>query len=113
MDISESKGEAWFQFSFDDKPESESKEFAGLLHLFEHRYKENVCFWYGMAQVELTFDQYLEIRQLGSPKTFCIGVRLQDGRLGAARHLYAKLEDDGQSSHIEIALIGWTALAIP
>jgi hypothetical protein len=51
-----SKVPARFNVRF--KPQIELP-FKGILHLFEHEYNRQISFWYGVAQLECTFEDFI------------------------------------------------------
>ena len=107
----ESKQEAIFEFCIDDQPEPHAGPFDGVIHLFGHTYNEKVLFWYGVAQVNCSYVDTEKVMVAGKPTDFRIVVQLRDGRRGMAREIHAHFEGV-KAGYTEIAMIGWTPLAV-
>ena len=50
METQGTKLDARFRFDLYLKPQA-GPEYPGLIHLFEHKYDDDVSFWYGIAEV--------------------------------------------------------------
>lgn len=113
MDIRKSRVDCTFQFMVDDRPETQTEGFDGILDLFEHQYDEKTHFWYGVAEISCTYEEFDSVMRKGRPTEFGINIRLPDGRVGSGRHLTSYFRSDRQSEYTRVALIGWTALTVP
>ncbi len=113
MEHRESKLDCKFEFWVDSKPQTLTKQFDGVLHLYEHQYDDDTYFWYGVADICCTYNDFNALKQVGMPTEFAINVRLSDGRVGASRDINSRFESNLESQSTKVALIGFTSLALP
>ena len=95
------------------RPETTSQEFDGVLHLFEHQYDSATVFWYGVAEIRCSIEQFDAAMHISTPEANCIGVTLDDGREGIARMLNSCCVIDQESTYTRVSLTGWTNLEFP
>jgi hypothetical protein len=110
MNITASKEEAEFRFYIENKPDTFTAPFPGIIHLFIHEYDKETIFWHGVAEVACTDKDLFQAMHQGRGVEFLVSVVLADGRGGVAHLINSHFNKTPTDSYMRLAIVGFSIL---
>jgi hypothetical protein len=110
VNVQEQKIECVIRFVFDHRPDTLSRPYDGVFHLFEHHYRAEFRFWYGVAEIACSQAELFSIVQQGDFADISVQVRFADGRRGRARQIHSSFDYREGAPTTTIAVVGIDSL---